>query len=229
MKTVCFVFLFVMMLGGVLASGFSPSSLIYEVGVDEEMCSDLSVSSDSEVILVSDAWASDESVDWKVSNFESEASSHGLDVSYDSELSVDERDLEVCVSGSELGEYHGVLLLKEQQEGNSIVQMGVWMKVNVGESEALPSDASRLEPSASEGSGGSGSGSVTRDEEPVVEIEEVEAVEEEFEEETFEEVEMESLFTGEAIKDASERPGAFWFVGFMFIVGAGVLYWRKKK
>lgn len=114
-------------------TGFSPSSIIMNLEVGEESCQTITITSDSEVISVSDKWASDVGVEWKVSLFETDASGHGISIDYDDELSEDEREVEVCVSGSRVGEYHGVILLKEGQQGNSIVQMGVWIKLVVSE------------------------------------------------------------------------------------------------
>ena len=45
------------MLGGAMASGFSPSSLVFELEPDQEDCQTIFVSSESEMIEVSDYWA----------------------------------------------------------------------------------------------------------------------------------------------------------------------------
>ena len=55
------------------------------------------------------------------------------------------------MSGNKIGEYHGVLLFKEEQQGSSIVQFGVWLKVLISEKPAVSSGGSS--------GGGSGSGS----------------------------------------------------------------------
>ena len=120
-------------LGLVCATGFSPSSLIYNLELNEESCRMITITSDSEVISIDDKWAENKDVEWKVSLFETDANEHGISIDYDDELSEDEREVEVCVSGSRVGEYHGVVLLKEGQQGNSIVQMGVWIKLIVHE------------------------------------------------------------------------------------------------
>ena len=125
------------MLNGVMAAGFSPSSLIFDVEQDQDECQVITITSESETVVVSDSWAADSSDEWKVSSFETDASEHGIDISYD-DLLEGEDSVEVCLSGSELGEYHGVILLREEQQGNSVVQMGVWLKVTISEPAPEP-------------------------------------------------------------------------------------------
>lgn len=115
------------------ATGFSPSSLIFNLAPEETQCKTISISSTSEIITADDKWAENKNAEWKVNDFNSDASSLGISINYPSELSSGEREIEVCVSGKNLGEYHGVLLLKEEQQGNSIIQMGIWLKLIVGE------------------------------------------------------------------------------------------------
>src|SRR3989338_1394341 len=135
------------------AVGFSPPSLTFELEKNQEECKMVTIDSESEKVTVSDSWAENESVEWKVSSFNTEAGQHEISINYDDELSLDEREVEVCLSGNKLGEYHGVLLFEEKQRGNSIVQLGVWLKVLINEKPSV-SEAS----SSSGGSGGSGGG-----------------------------------------------------------------------
>ena len=131
MRRIFITFLFLFMLSGVMAIGFSPSSLIFELEPGVKNCGIISVSSDSSAIGVDDKWASDVDVEWNVGLFDTEASDHGISINYDDELLADEREVEVCLSGEEVGEYHGVIVLREEQEGSSIVQMGIWIKLTI--------------------------------------------------------------------------------------------------
>jgi len=141
---------------GVIAPGFSPSKIVKELEIGEESCQMITVNSDS-AISISDKWAEDEEVEWKVGLFDTSAEEHGININYDNELSEDERELEVCMSGERAGEYHGVLLLREEQKGNSIVQMGVWIKLVVV--EEVIDETNTNDVNTNEGSGGSGGSS----------------------------------------------------------------------
>jgi hypothetical protein len=128
--------------------------LIFELEANEEDCGTISFKSDSSLISVSDTWAKNEDVEWRIKNFETSAEEHGLSLDYVSELSSEDGEVDICVSGSKLGEYHGVILLSEAVEGVSSSRMGIWIKVNiVGEGEKKKV--------ASSGEGGSSGGSVS--------------------------------------------------------------------
>jgi len=117
----------------VSATGFSPSSLTFNLNKNSESCQNITITSDSENITVLDSWAANNNVEWKVSSFNTSSTEHGLTLSYPKELSKSERVIGVCLSGANAGNYKGVLLVREQQVGNSIVQMGIWLKVNISE------------------------------------------------------------------------------------------------
>jgi len=135
---VCSVMALLFIISFVSASGFSPTSLIYELGVGERQCQTVSVTSDSEVITLTEAWAENKDIEWKVSNFDRPSVDHEIVLEYPLELSVNERQAEVCLTGNKVGEFHGVLLLKEQQEGNSIIQMGIWLKAIISDKQETP-------------------------------------------------------------------------------------------
>lgn len=120
------------------AVGFSPTSLEFELLPGEEGCGSVSVTSDSDTISITDKWAENSSVEWKVSLFNTSSSELGLKMEYDKSLALNERNAEICVVGEKIGEYHGVLLLREEQEGNSIIQMGIWLKVEIVEKKTPP-------------------------------------------------------------------------------------------
>lgn len=149
-KTLIIIGIITALVVQVSAVGFSPSSLIFELEQGRQECKMITITSDSETISVSDKWAENKDAEWKVSLFETDASAHGISISYDNELSINERQVEVCLSGQNIGEYHGVLLLTEEQQGNSIVQMGIWLKVIITEPQQTAP--------ASAGAGSSGGG-----------------------------------------------------------------------
>ena len=129
--TISILVISVIMMSFVCASGFSPTSLIFNLNKGQEECKIITITSDSEMITVSDLWAENKDVEWSTRLFDKDASYHSISISYPELLSIDERQVEVCLSGSKEGEYHGVVLLKEEQKGNSIIQMGVWIKATI--------------------------------------------------------------------------------------------------
>jgi hypothetical protein len=146
---------------GVLAVGFSPISLTFNLEKGKQDCQKITLTSESETITVSDKWAENKDVEWKVSLFDKNADYHSINIDYPTALSVDEREVEVCLSGDKAGEYHGVLLLTEGQEGNSIIQMGVWLKVIITEpQQQQQSQTQTSSSSSSESSGGGGGGGI---------------------------------------------------------------------
>jgi len=140
--------------------GFSPTTLNYNQEIGKEICLPVSIDSESETITVKDNWATNKDVEWKVSNFETSASEFNLNLNYPNQLSLDERNFEVCLSGNKVGEYHGVLLLTEEQNGNSIMQIGIWIKAIINEKQIEEEDAPVTGGSAN--TGGSGSTTTTK-------------------------------------------------------------------
>ena len=100
---------------------------------NEELCQMISLNSESSLIIVSDAWTKNESDEWKITLFNTTAEEHGLAISYPKTLSINERQVNVCISGTKEGEFHGVIIMSQKQQGNSIIQMGVWLKVIIKE------------------------------------------------------------------------------------------------
>jgi len=229
MKFLFFIFLFIILvMNTIIAVGFSPSSLTFELEQNVESCQIITLSSDSDMIGVSDEWAENEGVEWKVSLFDKDASEHGISISYDSELDVDEREVEVCLSGSEVGEYHGVILLKEEQQGNSIIQMGVWLKVII--SEGIQEET----PENNQDS--SGGGLVTSilnnldklDEEKENESEEIEEEQEIEEIGNIDEEERDSQITGAVIGGGNKSLTIISIIVVLVIVGAFYIYKTKR-
>lgn len=133
--TIILTLILISIIGNVSASGFSPSSLTYNLQPSKEGCQEISITSDSPTITISDAWAENKNIEWKVRLFNTSASEHGISMSYPSSISKDQRQVKICLIGNTPGEYHGIILLKEAQEGNSIVQMGIWLKAIIAGQE----------------------------------------------------------------------------------------------
>ena len=124
-----FIFLFLILLVPVsTAFSFSPSSLIFNLEPGQQECQEIFLNAESSLISISDAWAENPGVDWKVSAFNTPAKQHRLILNYPDAITT-ESQVQVCISGNKSGEYHGAIILQEQQQENSIIQYGIWLKV----------------------------------------------------------------------------------------------------
>lgn len=135
MKFIFYFFIaFILLINLALASAvsFSPSYIVFNQGVGEKICQKASYDSDSEKVFVSDSWAENKEINWNPNLFNLSSSQHGLKLYYDSEVP-GKGDIEICLTGQELGEYHGILFLSEEQKGNSIVRAGIWIKAIISE------------------------------------------------------------------------------------------------
>lgn len=92
----------------------------------------ITINSNSEKITLSDKWAEDKDVKWDVNLFKNDSEYHSLLLNYPKTLGKNEEEAKICIKGKKNGEYHGVLLLKEEQNGNSVIQVGIWIKAVVG-------------------------------------------------------------------------------------------------
>jgi len=149
----------------VLAIGFSPSSLTFNLNKGQEECKDITVSSESPTITVSDKWAENKDVAWNVNLFDETANVHGINLDYPNKINSDDNVVKVCLSGEDEGEYHGVILLQEEQTGNSIIQMAVWIKAIISNNGGSSNNQNL-------GNSGSGGGSSIKNIEDNSEVEE---------------------------------------------------------
>ena len=124
-----FLFLFgVFLISIVGAVSFSPSYLVFNLDQNQQECQTITLGSDSSTITVLDKWANESVKDWNVNLFNDSADEYKLSIDYPKRLSFNEKTVKVCLMGVKAGEYHGIVLLREEQKGNSVVQMGVWIK-----------------------------------------------------------------------------------------------------
>ncbi len=131
-----FFLLFIISLNYASGISFSPSSLTYKIEQNTQTCKNITLTSNSEKITITDTWAENKETEWKTNLFDKTAQYHNLTITYDKELTKEERILQICITGETLGEYHGAIILEEQKIGNSIIQAVIWMKVNI--TEKLP-------------------------------------------------------------------------------------------
>lgn len=150
----------------IYAGGISPVRLTFDQAPNEEKCQIVTVSSESSLITISDSWYKYKNDDeGDLSLYTEDKSIHGIHMRYDNELSSDERDVEVCLSGENYGSYRGVLYLQEAKKGTTVLQMAVRLTVMIHDS-AHPISPSGSYSSSSGGSSGTstssggGSGSV---------------------------------------------------------------------
>ena len=238
-----FIFAILVSAVSIQAVGFSPTKLDFELGQDEIECQTITLNSDSERIVVLDKWAESSDVELRVGLLNVSSDFHGLSVDYDSEL-IGERELDVCLSGRDVGEYRGILLMREEQKGNSVVQMGVWLKVVISEEDKseVGSPKSEVEGPSSgsslSGSSSSGGGSIPIKVEEVVNESsdsvavvglEVEESEEEFE------TSLDKSQTGRgagitgAVVGGSGSAKYVWVVVLVVLVGLGLVYSKRRK
>lgn len=118
-------------IGKITAVSFSPGSLIYNINPGEKQCQMITLTSDSEKITLTNKWAENKNIEWKTSLFDKDSSYHRITIEYPQTLSKEQRQVDVCVTPKYSGEYHGILLLTEKQKGNSIIEIGIWLKLNV--------------------------------------------------------------------------------------------------
>jgi len=158
MKTFLFFLFIIFFTAGAMASGFSPSSLTFNLEQNQESCQTIHLDSNSETITAKDVWAENKDVQWDSRLFDTNAEEHGITISYANNIPIDERDIEVCISGENEGEYHGDIIFEEEQEGNSIIQMGIWLKVFIsGDNQATSGGSNGGQSSGSSSSGSSSS------------------------------------------------------------------------
>ena len=135
MRFLFFIFLIIFLSSAVIATGFSPNSLIFDLNQNEQQCQIVSLMNVTEEIEVINLWAENKDVEWKISNFNTDASAHGIEITYTVENTAPgEKKAEVCLSGTKTGEYRGVIIFRQAQQGNSVVQLAVWLKAIIKES-----------------------------------------------------------------------------------------------
>ncbi len=161
MKLIFIFLLLILSIQIATAVGFSPSSLTFELETNKEECKMITINSESETINVSDKWASSSDIEWKSSLFKEQASTHSISINYPAEITEDEREVEVCLSGEKAGEYHGIIVLEQEKEGNSIIQLGVWILAIITEPQQSSNNNQNSNNPSSSGGGSSSSSTIS--------------------------------------------------------------------
>lgn len=214
-----------------MAISFSPTKLEFNIEKNQEVCNNLTISSDSPTLSVYDVWADNRDVEWEVTNFEESAETHGITISYPKTLSDPENSVVVCISGIKEGEYHGAIIFREKQEGNSITQAAIWLSVSVGEEASFGSE------SVSGGTSGDSNNNPNKKIDSVIE-EDGEIIEETVkegntvEEQTENQIEEITASVVEEKYEDNDKKGYFIPVLLLIVIIIlilSIIYWRKRK
>lgn len=119
----------------VSALQFSPTTLEFNLEKNQVACKNIYFEIESQT-TIKDAWAEDSSEQWSISNFKTSSRQLDLELSYPSQITPEQKEIQLCLSGSNPGNYRGAIIFRENEIGNSIVQFAVWLKVSIsGETE----------------------------------------------------------------------------------------------
>ena len=136
MKSFIFLLFFIFLCNFVssIELSISPSQIDFNAKTNQESCKEITISTIKNSILIgSDRWAEKNIVQRNF--FLHNLSSKDLDIkiNYPTNLKVDEiTNAKICIVSKNSGIYHGLLLYKTQ---NSSAGVGIWMNLNITESE----------------------------------------------------------------------------------------------
>lgn len=120
------------------AAEISPESLSFEMHVNEEKCGMITITNLTDEVEVSNIWQEE----------------NNLDVIWDITNSDDDKEIEVCISGEEIGEYHGAIIFRQEQQGSPVVNLSTEMFVKINEIQTSQ-ETPQVEQKNSGGGGGS--------------------------------------------------------------------------
>jgi len=149
------------------ALSLDKGKLEYDIEKGEEICKMVKVSSEdySGKIIIRDIWPEEGEEDSGFSKYTLTAEDYGISIDYPSEI-LDfsgESEIEVCLSGEEVGNFRGALIFTPEageEQINVVVEIGTWLMVNITEAEIEEEVVVPIvESSGSSSGGGSGGGS----------------------------------------------------------------------
>jgi sensor c-di-GMP phosphodiesterase-like protein len=146
-------FLLILLIPLASAIQFSPTSLEFNLEKEEVLCKKINFQVETPTAL-SDVWAKNSFEQWSISRFQSSSQEYAIKVWYPEEVNPTQNQIELCLSGSTPGEYHGALVFRQDETGSSIIQFAVWLKVIIKSSDKELIKSSDKESHVSGGSSG---------------------------------------------------------------------------
>jgi hypothetical protein len=122
--------LFILIIPLVQAAQFSPTKLEFILAKDTLECKKINFELDSPAIM-NDVWASSSAQPWSVTDFKTASEELKINIAYSRTINLDQNEARICISGSNPGEYHGALVVREEEVGNSIMQYAIWLKLSI--------------------------------------------------------------------------------------------------
>jgi len=136
-----FIFYFLIIISNsVLAIEFSPGYLNYEMEINQILCKNITVNSNSDFLNISDRWSENEDHFKESMYYTNTSDYHGLSLDYLKVIKSGSK-FSVCISGNYSGEYHGLLIMQEEQVGSTIMRGGVWLNVSINGDYSKPKDS----------------------------------------------------------------------------------------
>lgn len=120
----------------VSALQFSPTKLTFNIAKDKIVCKEIEVNSET-FLSVKDSWASNFNEEWTLSKFQTNSQDIKINIRYPLSISSSQKEIEVCISTENAGNYKGALLFKQEQLGNSQIQFAVWLELH-SEGKTIP-------------------------------------------------------------------------------------------
>ena len=141
MKLSLVIFLIVFFSSISTALEFSPTNLEFNLTQNQQSCKKVFFSLDSQTV-VSNSWAQNENVPWSITRFQISAQDLGININYPTNLDSHQTEAEICISGTNTGNYRGAMIFRQGELGNSVVQFAVWLRVSISgeDSQEPPQD-----------------------------------------------------------------------------------------
>ncbi|MBS3099115.1 hypothetical protein J4462_02795 [Candidatus Pacearchaeota archaeon] len=138
MKLPLIIFLIVFFSSISTALEFSPTNLEFNLTQNQQSCKKVFFNLDSQT-TVSNAWAQNGNVPWSITQFQTSAQDLGINMNYPVQISLYQKQAEVCLSGANSGNYKGAMIFRQGELGNSVIQFVVWLRVSIsGEASQEP-------------------------------------------------------------------------------------------
>lgn len=138
MKKLFFIFIFIFLITSVSAFSIeaSPDELFLETSINQKVCKNVAIQvSEESNIIITDRWATKEYNQKILTEHQFSKDDIGITLSHNQNILIrNNKSIEICLSAKKEGFYHGVLLIKGEDQP---VGIGVWINLNVTEKDAL--------------------------------------------------------------------------------------------